>query len=128
MSFQTLALRPFKTDQCTGYIEGDWGHCCVQHDLLLWAGGTLEASRQADLDLRDCVRETGHEFHARLMYLGILIGRKSPYKLSGQQWGNAWGDDVRSEALSTRELNLLIDHLMGHQIPHWMIEDLISRH
>lgn len=128
LSFQAWALRPFETDQCTGYIEGDWAHCCVQHDLLLWAGGTLEESHKADLDLRECVRETGNEFHAQLMYLGIRIGRRSPYKLEGKQWGNAWGDKVRHEALTEQEVDLLVTHLMTIDLPDWMMEDFLRRH
>lgn len=128
-SFNTMAVvRPFKTDICTGYINGRWSHCCVQHDLLLWAGGTQAQNDQADIDLRECVRETGNEIHARVMYLGLQIGRKSPFKLKGQQWGNAWGDQVRNQELSDQELEMLIDQLREVNLPDWMVDDLIDRH
>lgn len=128
LSFNAQAVRPFKTDICTGYINGVWSHCCIQHDLLLWAGGTKNQNNQADIDLRECVRETGNDLHARLMYLGLQIGRKSPFKLKGQQWGNAWGDQIRDHKLEEHELQELLDELIYADLPDWMLDDLIIRH
>ena len=50
-------LKPFATDYCTLYVEGThqqpnlWRHCCVEHDLYFWAGGSLDDKKATDLNL-----------------------------------------------------------------------------
>ena len=91
-------LIPFETDYCTGYAEGTrelpnlWKHCCVEHDLYFWAGGSQADRNQTDSRLKSCIEKTGATFQANLMYLGVRIGGMSPIKFKGKQWGNAWGD------------------------------------
>ena len=105
--------RPFVTDGCTAWSEGTprqpelWRHCCVRHDLAFWAGSAGKRD-QADLELRDCVAETGQRGIAKLMYFGIRAGRKSPRKIAGMQWGNAWSPtEPRRTPLSVADIDAL---------------------
>lgn len=95
-SLSAAELRPFVTDGCTAWSEGTrerpnlWLHCCVRHDLSFWAGGLTPSRDEADLALRDCVAATGAKLAARIIYAGVRIGARSPRKIAGKQWGNAW--------------------------------------
>ncbi|MBS1960634.1 MAG: hypothetical protein JST04_00350 [Bdellovibrionales bacterium] len=107
-------LRPFSTDGCTKWRDGTrkhptlWRHCCVAHDLAFWAGGTVPGRDQADRDLRDCVAATGAKREAKLIYAGVRVGSRSPRKIPGMQWGNAWdARRTRTEPLSGAEIDLL---------------------
>ena len=66
-------MRPgFKTDGCTliaDHVKGysDYRPCCVQHDRDYWNAGRGGSRRQADRDLRDCVKPH-HAGMARTMY------------------------------------------------------------
>ena len=86
----------FVSNGCTLFPEGTraqpkkWEHCCVEHDLFFWAGGTRAERDVADIGLRECVAKTGERNIARLMYNGIRAGYRSPIRLGKQGWGNAW--------------------------------------
>lgn len=89
-------LKMFTTDYCTAYVEGTfqrpgvWKHCCLEHDLYFWAGGSYEDRKDADLRLGRCVDATGEHEQARLMYSAVALGGLSPIKFKGQQFGNSW--------------------------------------
>lgn len=105
--------RPFVSDGCTLFKEGTrkhpnlWAHCCLEHDLWLWAGGSSDERSCANDTLYECVRATGAKKTAAIMRLGVTLGRASPLKLKGKQWGNAWGDSVRDKSLSQIEIEKL---------------------
>lgn len=108
-----FAVRPFVTDGCTYWPEGTraepnlWHHCCVDHDLALWAGGTPAERLATDLRLRDCVAATGQPEQAEIMYLGARIGARYPFK-NGMQWGNAWSQhESRCAELKPPEIDAL---------------------
>ena len=97
LSFSAFAeVTEFTTNGCTLFPEGtlsrpkQWEHCCTEHDLFFWAGGTKDERDAADLGLRDCVAATGAQYIARLMYTGVRAGYRSPIRLGKQSWGNAW--------------------------------------
>jgi hypothetical protein len=102
-------LNPFETDFCTGYVEGThdepdlWKHCCVEHDLFFWAGGSSEDRDETDLRLKQCVEATGSKATSILMYYAIRIGGKSPIKIKNKQWGNAWRHRAHYQKLSEVE-------------------------
>ena len=112
-------VRPFQTDLCTGYVEGPrrepnlWAECCKKHDLHLWAGGASAARKKADRELFSCVKATGASAHAYLMLIGVKLGKLSPIKLPGKQWGNAWGDRVSRKRLTLEQIELLRDSLIS---------------
>lgn len=110
-------LKPFVTDFCTSYREGTsqkpdlWKHCCVEHDLYFWAGGSLEDRKATDLRLKSCVESTGAIFQAKLIYLGVTLGGVSPIKFKSKQWGNAWENRQRHISLNEIETSQLIQYL-----------------
>jgi len=127
------SIAPFTTDGCSGgmsdgwrYLSGlfpsfnmrygnkpPWESCCVAHDRIYWQGETVNGymkRKQADLELRACVVETGKsaseelakkyntskseieksfETAAELMYRAVRIGGK-PCSLLPWRWGYGW--------------------------------------
>lgn len=104
-----VALKLFSTDFCTAYPEGTrsrpdlWKHCCIEHDLYFWAGGSLEERKKADLNLKSCVEKTGETEQARLIYLAVSIGGNSPIRFRTREWGNAWSNRPRYLTLTEQE-------------------------
>ena len=88
-------LNPFTTDGCSRFPDGTrehetlWLHCCTEHDVAYWRGGTRDERRVADFALHDCVRETGATTIANLMLAGVWIGG-SPYWPTSFRWGYGW--------------------------------------
>ncbi len=54
---------------CTLFPEGDWGHCCGEHDKA-YAKGSGVPRKQADEALRDCAIAGGRPHVAKLLYAG----------------------------------------------------------
>ena len=110
-------LKPFLTDYCTSYPEGTraqpelWKHCCEEHDLYFWGGGSLADRKAADLRLRSCVEATGAVTQARLMYTAVSIGGASPIRFKTKQWGHAFENRARYLSLSEAETTELSRHL-----------------
>jgi hypothetical protein len=110
-------LKPFLTDYCTGYAEGTraqpdlWKHCCVEHDLYFWAGGSRDDRKATDLRLKHCVEATGAVEVARLIYAAVTVGGASPIRFKTKEWGHAFANRERYLALTTQETSLVIEHL-----------------
>lgn len=110
-------LKPFITDYCTAYAEGtrespdQWKHCCVEHDLYFWAGGSLVDRKQTDLRLKNCVEDAGAPVQARLIYAAVTIGGQSPIRFRTKEWGHAWAGRVRYQSLSEQETSMLINYI-----------------
>ena len=110
-------LKPFVTDYCTLYVEGTraqpnlWRHCCIEHDLYFWSGGSLEEKKLADLGLKSCVAKTGATTQAVLIYAAVVIGGHSPVHIKDKAWGNAWGERTRYLSLTESEIAQAIDHI-----------------
>ncbi len=50
----------FETDGCSaGAPDGNWGHCCYEHDFSYWTGGSYVDRKEADERLRQCVNYMG---------------------------------------------------------------------
>jgi hypothetical protein len=113
----TVPLRPFATDYCTAYIEGTrehpnlWKHCCEEHDLYFWAGGSLDDRKASDLRLKSCVEKTGATVHAILIYTAVSIGGASPIRFKTKEWGNAWENRSRYITLNESETSSILQHL-----------------
>lgn len=52
-------IEPLSIDGCTGIEEGNWGHCCYEHDVLYWIGGSADDRFNADKRLSQCVAKAG---------------------------------------------------------------------
>ncbi len=83
---QDEPIRPFVTDRCTLFPDGDWGGCCVEHDRAYWRGGTRRQRREADIELMRCVAAKGHPWIAMIMYIGVRIGG-TPWLPTPWRWG-----------------------------------------
>jgi hypothetical protein len=135
LAHESVGVRAFESDLCTGYREGPsdrpmlWADCCVVHDLAMWAGGTSRARDLADDALFSCVRDkSGSVYEARLIWLGVRIGKLSPVKIPGKQRGNAWGDDVRNTRLNDVEIELLRESLQkDSKLPERAIDQLMMK-
>ena len=116
---RSATLKTFSTDYCTGFAEGTksrpdlWKHCCLEHDLYLWAGGTKDERDEADLHLKSCVAETGVRKIAEIMYLGIRAGRYSPVSIPGMHWGNAFYDEPTYKKLTESEIGYIESEIMN---------------
>ena len=114
------SLRPFETDYCTAYAEGTraqpnlWKHCCEEHDLYFWAGGSLDDRKTSDLRLKTCVEKTGARTQAVLIYTAVSIGGSSPIRFKKKQWGHAWEGRQRYVSLTEDETSKIIHHLDTH--------------
>jgi hypothetical protein len=83
-----LPPHPFTTDVCSLWPDGDWGYCCVEHDIAYWCGGPDEAREQADTEFRACVALHGDGL-ASVSYLGVRVGGPGwmPFPW---RWGYGW--------------------------------------
>jgi len=67
----------YVSDRCSLFPDGDWGHCCVEHDKAYFFGGTKQQRRAADNKLYECVKAKGgrkHQFIAKMMWIGVRVG------------------------------------------------------
>lgn len=93
-SHPVLELRPFTTDYCSDFPEGNfsnpnqWKSCCFVHDLHYWIGGTETERKNSDLELQQCVKNSGSSVDAFLMYIGVRMGGE-PGEAS-YSWGYGW--------------------------------------
>ncbi len=127
-------IKKFTTDYCTNFPEGTrqvpelWKHCCLTHDLYFWAGGAKEDRRKADLELRECIENTGALNQSWLMYFAVRAGSYSPIKYSNYKWNNGWNDGRQIRALSTEDIDLIEEELgSGYDfIPGFLKESFLT--
>lgn len=89
-------LRPFKTDGCSSVSPDGtigrptlWQHCCVEHDIAYWYGGTLQDKKDADSALNQCVSDVFSGIFGRAMEVAVYIGG-GPDLHTGYAWGYGW--------------------------------------
>jgi hypothetical protein len=132
-------LKPFLTDYCTAYYEGTrerpgvWKHCCLEHDLYFWAGGSRSDRQGTDFRLGKCVEATGEVEQARLMYAAVALGGLSPIKFRAKHFGNAWDNSrPRYIRLTSEETQVIIREVertkwLPQQLRDSFIRQLLSR-
>lgn len=81
--------RPFVSDGCTGWFDGDWWECCEAHDLDYWYGGSYFDRQYSDAKLARCVARKGHPVHAWLMHY-FVRGLGFCYAPWSARWGAGW--------------------------------------
>ncbi len=90
-----VPLRDFTTDGCTGGPEGTrcdddaWLHACLEHDFRYWQGGTRKQRREADILLREQIRETGNPGMGNLAFVAVRIGGSALWP-TPFRWGYGW--------------------------------------
>ncbi len=116
---EDLQLHPFSTDYCTFYPEGTpsnptiWKHCCLIHDMTLWAGGVATERHEADLELKRCVAATGQRVQSKLIYFGIRAGNYSPIKFPNMVWNNGWRERPMFQALTAQDIDQIESKLFS---------------
>ncbi|MCB0348096.1 MAG: hypothetical protein KDD37_04635 [Bdellovibrionales bacterium] len=75
--------QPFKTDGCTASPDGTWVHCCVEHDITYWMGGTFEDRKAADRRLYSCMNLSGGNDSSQAYYNAVRI-------FGVHLWAKAW--------------------------------------
>lgn len=81
---QSLEIQhPFATDGCTASEDGTWRHCCIEHDILYWMGGTYSDRKAADEGLQTCMTNSGGANQAPMFYNGVRI-------FGTHLWATAW--------------------------------------
>lgn len=120
-SSQAEELVPFETDYCTGYPEGTWDHpdlwkhCCLEHDLYFWAGGSKEDRRSSDFILKECVEETGENFQALIIYIAVSAGSYSPIKFSNKKWNYGWTQRTSLKSLSVEDIDRIDSEILKEE-------------
>ena len=89
-SIQKVPTRPFRTDGCSLWPDGNWQACCIVHDMVYWCGGDRTFRKRADTELRTCVSSSGHPVVGSLMWLGTRAGGLRIWP-TPMRWGYGWG-------------------------------------
>ncbi len=101
-SFLYASIKPFQTDGCTFFYEGNWKDCCLEHDLYYWIGGDQDKQDMADLKLKYCIEKAQGKTYAALIYFMVRLGHYSPIKYK-YHWG--WGRENAKKYHSELEEN-----------------------
>ena len=126
-----LKLKPFETDGCTMFVEGPnrdpklWKHCCVEHDLRYWFGGSSSEMDATDLRLKSCVEKVAGDYWATLIYKGVRAGHYSPIK-NKYAWSWAWSVKREDKSLNADEASYVISQLRSLNLDEVNIEDFIK--
>ncbi len=82
--------KTFTSDVCSRWPDGNWGSCCMEHDIKYWCGGDAGERSAADQEIRACVNAIKPGMGS-VMFLGIRTGGgvlsslPTPYR-----WGYGW--------------------------------------
>jgi hypothetical protein len=127
------SLKAFESDGCTMFVDGPphepkkWAHCCFEHDLRYWFGGTVENQDFSDLQLKACVKEVAGSNWASIIYRGVRSGHHSPIK-SKYKWSWGWSPSRLGEPLSLEEKELIKARLQQMPLDHQFRENFIARY
>ena len=78
--------KPFKSDGCSLWPNGNWKECCIEHDKKYWQGGTRVERLKADKQLKKCVTIKRYPIIGNFMYIGVRIGGW-PWFPTPWRWG-----------------------------------------
>lgn len=117
-------LRKFTTDGCSSSPNGNWVHCCVEHDVHYWMGGTSDERARADEKLKTCMEESGSARTGSL-YEGAVRTFGQPNSSQTFRWGYGWNFKRLYGQLSEKEL-AAIDQIYS-QNPDRLKRDLLDQ-
>lgn len=124
-------LKTFSTDGCTMFIDGPlkqpglWLHCCEEHDLRYWFGGSGTDMDKTDLRLKACVKEVAGENWSEIIYRGVRAGHSSPIK-NKTQWSWGWNQERPNNPLDSAEINYVIEEIRRLPFDQETIEKFIE--
>lgn len=102
-------IDPFTTDGCSASPEGTsndksaWLHCCVEHDISYWQGGSKARKLKADQRLKQCIADEGYEQVAKLYYYAVRAGG-TPNLDTTWRWGYGWPYKIGYNELTSEQL------------------------
>ena len=115
-------LKAFTTDGCTGGPEGTrsdpdaWLGACLEHDYRYWQVGTLKQRREADIVLREQIRDSGHPVVANLAFLSVRFGGSAVWP-TPWRWGYGWEGYPRfPRPLTQAEKKKVTAEIRPHQL------------
>lgn len=126
-------LQDFEDDGCTLFIEGPsskpdlWAHCCFEHDLRYWFGGTKEDKKFSDVQLRECVRDVAGNFWANLIYNGVKAGSFSPVKFK-YVWSWGWTPERDKTKLTEEETKYVVERINALELDPDFREKFIQKY
>lgn len=78
-----------RVDGCSMAPDFDFVQCCNNHDVRYWMGGTTSERKAADLEFRECIRNSNHRILANIYYYGVRVGG-THYLPTPWRWGFGW--------------------------------------
>jgi len=127
------SLKPFETDNCTFFAEGtikqpdQWKHCCFEHDLRYWFGGSIPDRDFADENLKQCVKDVAGPFWSQLIYRGVKAGHQSPAQ-HRLHWAWGWTSPRDNHPLSSSEKEIIQHDLHQLRLNRAYVDDFISKY
>lgn len=124
------SLKAFFTDGCTLFIDGPkdqpalWRHCCVEHDLRYWFGGSQDDRNATDLRLKACVEKVAGANWANLIYYGVKTGQISPIK-NKTHWNWGWKEKREYGPLTFDEISAVKLELSYLTVPEVDMSEFI---
>ncbi|MEX1099956.1 MAG: hypothetical protein WEB87_05995 [Bacteriovoracaceae bacterium] len=92
------------------FIDGNWQHCCLEHDLRYWIGGDKADQFASDLKLKACVKEEAGVLWANTIYHAVRLGHYSPIK-NKYKWSWGWSEREEFSKLSALEKQTVIKEI-----------------
>ena len=126
-------LQTFEDDGCTQFIDGPsnkpdlWAHCCFEHDLRYWFGGTKQDKKFSDIQLRECVKDVAGNFWANLIYNGVTLGGFSPVKFK-YVWSWGWEPKRDNVSLTSDETTYVMERINELQLEPEFKETFIRKY
>ncbi len=126
----TNTLKPFATDYCTMFLDGPtdrpalWKHCCLEHDVRYWFGGSQADMDVTDVRLKSCVQKVAGDNWADLIYLGVRAGHNSPIK-NKYQWNWGWKTKRPMQPLTNEEKNYVISEIKKLNLKNFNIDEFL---
>lgn len=95
-------LKPLEPNGCSKSPDGWWNHCCVEHDIDYYIGGSRWSRFDSDRRLKSCMKEV--KAPGMVYFIAVrLFGFKS--------WGGGWLNRRYHKRLSSKEVEIVEDRL-----------------
>ncbi len=122
------SINSFETDFCSVAPESllkiskkNWGHCCIEHDIAYWAGGTSNQRLLADARLRQCMKKVD-KLAAQIFYSVVRV-MGHPEAMTNApsiehrtyQWGFGWNHYGGYDKLDNEQNDLVCSQLSDWQ-------------
>lgn len=111
-------LKTFSTDGCSqspdSFLGKDIVHCCVQHDIAYWLGGTKRQKEESDQELNLCISQKTNSMVGDAYKAGVSVGGSAGLR-NTFRWGYGW-DRLRDYSPITDEEMAQAEKLYGKNL------------